>query len=402
MLKQTSAADSGDQRSRVEAECVARARDLMPIVERAAPRIETNREIPQDVLAALHAARLFRMLIPRSCDGDEVTPADFFATVEAIAMADGSAAWCLSQGAVVSMAAAYLKPEVAREIFGASNAVVASGPSGTGAKAVTVDGGYRVTGGWKFASGSRHSTWFGGHCIVCEADGTPRIGPDGKAVERTMLFPKASATVADVWQVVGLKGTGSDDYSVRDVFVPTDYAFTRESAADRREHGPLYRFSIFNMFGIGFAGVALGIARVSLDTFITLAREKTPFGSGRLLRDSAVIQSQIGLAETKLRSARAFLLGTVQELWDAASNGASFTLDQRLMLRAASCYAINAAREVVDAVYHAAGATAIFEGNPFERRFRDINTVTQQGQAHLSNFEVVGQSLLGLQPSARL
>ena len=217
-----------------------------------------------------------------------------------------------------------------------------------------------------------------------------------------MLFPRSSVTVTDVWQVVGLKGTGSDDYAVRDVFVPVDYAFTRESAADRREPGPLYRFSVFNMFGIGFAGVALGIARASLDAFVALAQEKTPFGSAKLLRDSAVIQSQVGLAETKLRGARAFLLETVQELWEAASSGASFTLDQRVMLRATTCYAINLAREVVDVVYHAAGATAIFESNPFERRFRDLNTVTQQGQAHLSNFEVVGQSLLGLQPSARL
>jgi alkylation response protein AidB-like acyl-CoA dehydrogenase len=401
MLKRASA-DSECEADSVNADCVARARELAPLVERASRRIETEREIPQELLAALHEARLFRMLIPHSCGGDEVAPTAFFEAIETIAKADASTAWCLGQGSGVSMAAAYLKPEVARDIFGDPRAVAASGSSGAIAKAVAVDGGYRVTGAWKYASGSRHATWFGGHCIVHEADGTPRLGADGKPVERTMLFPTSSVTTTDVWRVVGLKGTGSDDYAVRDVFVPLDYAFTRESAADRREAGPLYRFSIFNMFGIGFAGVALGIARTSLDAFVALAREKTPFGGAKLLRDSAVIQSQVGLAETKMRAARGFLLETVQQMWETASSGATFTLDQRVMLRATTCYAINLAREVVDAVYHAAGATAIFESNPFERRFRDINTVTQQAQTHLSNFEVMGQSLLGLQPNARL
>ncbi len=384
-------------------DCVARARALAPLIESASDRIEAERKIPDDVLAALHDARMFRMLIPRSCGGDEVTPMAFFGAIEAIAKADASVAWCLGQGSGVSMAAAYLKPEVARDIFGDARAVAASGSSNIIAKAVAVEGGYRVTGAWKYASGNRHAAWFGGHCIVHEADGTPRLGADGKPIDRTMLFPKASATTTDVWQVVGLKGTGSDDYAVRDLFVPLDYAFTRESAADRREQGPLYRFSIFNMFGIGFAGVALGIARTTLDAFVALAQEKTPFGGAKLLRDSAVIQSHVGLGRDEAaRRARLPAADDCRSLWETASSGTTFTLDQRVMLRATTCYAINLAREVVDAVYHAAGATAIFESNPFERRFRDINTVTQQAQASLTNFEVMGQSLLGLQPNARL
>jgi alkylation response protein AidB-like acyl-CoA dehydrogenase len=396
MLKRASAGDGEGQ------DCVARARELAPLIESASDRIEAERKIPHDVLTALHDARLFRMLIPRSCGGDEVAPTAFFEAIEAIAKADASVAWCLGQGSGVSMAAAYLKPEVARAIFGDARAVAASGSSNIIAKAIAVEGGYRVTGAWKYASGNRHAAWFGGHCIVHETDGTPRLGADGKPIDRTMMFPKTSATTTDVWQVVGLKGTGSDDYAVRDLFVPLDYAFTRESAADRREQGPLYRFSIFNMFGIGFAGVALGIARATLDAFVALAQQKTPFGGAKLLRDSAVIQSHVGLGETKLRAGRAFLLQTVQELWETASSGTTFTLDQRVVLRATTCYAINLAREVVDAVYHAAGATAIFESNPFERRFRDINTVTQQAQASMTNFEVMGQSLLGLPPNARL
>jgi alkylation response protein AidB-like acyl-CoA dehydrogenase len=202
--------------------------------------------------------------------------------------------------------------------------------------------------------------------------------------------------------VVGLKGTGSDTYSVRELFVPADYSYTRDSTDDRREPGPLYRFSGFNLFGVAFAGVALGIARATLDAFIALARDKVPFGGAKVLRENAVIQAQVGLGEAKLRAARALVLQTLREWWETASNGQAFTVEQRTIMRATTCYASNLAREVVDAAYHAAGASAIFESNPFERRFRDVNTVSQQVQAHLSNFETVGQSLLGLQPSARL
>lgn len=383
-------------------DCITRARALGPLIAAASVRVEQERKIPDEVVAALHEAKLFRLVIPRAHGGFEAEPAVLLQVVEEIAKADASTAWCVGQGSGCSMAAAYLKPEVVRHVFGGQDAVMASGPSGSGAKAVMVDGGFRVTGSWMFASGSKHATWFGGHCTVCEPDGMPRLDPHGRPIERTMLFPRQQVTTTDVWQVVGLKGTGSDNYTVADLYVPADYAFTRESAADRREHGPLYRFSIFNIFGIGFAGVALGIARACLDDFTALAQTKTPHASKTLLRDNAVIQSQVGLAEAKLRASRAFVLQTLRELWAAASAGESFTADQRAMLRATTCYAIHQAKEVVDFAYHAAGATAIFTANPFERRFRDLHTVTQQGQAQFANFELVGQSLLGLAPSSRV
>jgi alkylation response protein AidB-like acyl-CoA dehydrogenase len=379
-----------------------RARELQPLLEGAADRIEKEREIPADVLAALHEARLFRMLIPHSCDGEELEPAAFFEVMEAIAMADASVAWCIGQGSGVSMAAAYLKPEIAREIFGAPDAVVASGPPDRNSKAVIVDGGYRVTGNWTFASGSRHAQWLGGHSTVCERDGSPRLGPDGKPLEqRTMLFPKASAVMTDVWQVMGLKGTGSDNYSVKDLFVPEEYTFTRELAADRRESGPLYRFSIFNMFGVAFSAVALGIARKVLDDFIKLAKEKVPFTSTALLRDNGQVQSQVGLSEVRLQASRTFVLDTFRRLYAQVASGDSLTHEQRINNRVVTTYAIQQAREVVNFAYHAAGATAIFESNPFERRFRDLHTVTQQGQGHYSNFEALGQTLLGTPPSRR-
>jgi alkylation response protein AidB-like acyl-CoA dehydrogenase len=383
-------------------DCIARARELVPLIAAHAARTEQEREIAPEVLTALHEARLFRMLIPHSCGGLEVDPLTFMQAIEELAKADGSTAWCVVQASGCSFAAAYLEPKVAREIFAEPRAVMASGPGPSG-KAVVAEGGYRASGRWSFASGIKHAGWLGCHCPVLEADGTPRLEPDGKPMERTLLFPKASAKIDDIWRVVGLKGTGSDMYAINGLFVPDAYTYTRESAAERREAGPLYRrFSNYQLYGIGFAAVALGLARAALDAFVELATTKLPYGKTVLLRDNAVIQSQVALAEAKLASARSFLVAMLRETWDAALRDEQLSLDQRARIKLAGTYAAHQGKEVIDAVYHAAGATAIFESNPFERRFRDVHTVIQQVQAQFANFELVGQVLLGLPSQTKL
>jgi indole-3-acetate monooxygenase len=383
-------------------ECIDRARTLAPLIVAHAARAEAEREIAPEVLDALYDARLFRMLLPESCGGLEVDPATFMQAVEELAKADGSIAWCVVQGCGCSMAAAYLEPAVAQEIFGDARAVLAWGPVGPNVKAVAVEGGYRASGSWSFASGIKHATWLGGHCPVLEPDGSPRLAPDGKPAERTVLIPKASARINDIWRVIGLKATGSDNYAVEDLFVPDRYSFTRESAADRREGGPLYRFTTFHLYGIGFAAIALGLARASLDAFVALAATKVPKTKTFVLRDNAVVQSQVALAEAKLSSARAYLLDVLREAWATAARGEALPLPQRAAIKLAGTYAVHQGKDVVDAVYHAAGATAIFESNPFERRFRDVHTVIQQVQAQFANFEMVGQVLLGLPSPSKL
>jgi len=391
------------ERERRGAELVERAQALVPMIAAAAGRIEQAREIPPDVLEAMHDARLFRMLIPRSIGGEEVEPATFFHVMEAIASADASVAWCLGQNCGVSMSAAYLDPRVAHELFGDPRATVATGAPSPGAKAIVTDGGYRVTGHWHFASGSRHSHWLGGHATICEPDGSPRLGPNGKPLEqRTMYFPKSKAKITDTWQVIGLRGTGSDDYEVSDLFVPAAYSFTRESNEDRRETGALYRFSIFNMFGMAFCAVALGIARTVLDDFIRLAKKKTPHSQVQLLANNNFIQINIGRSQAGLGAARAYVLDYYARLYEQATAGKLISYFERVAGRGVTCFAIQQAREVVDFVYHAAGATAVFERNPYERRFRDLHTVTQQSQAHMTNFEALGQILLGLEPVRKL
>jgi alkylation response protein AidB-like acyl-CoA dehydrogenase len=394
MLKRPS-----DQLSQPHAYCVERARRLVPLIAAAGPRIEQDGAIPVEIIDAMHAAGLFRLLIPRAYGGEEQAPIAYLAAVEEIAGADASTAWCMAQASGSSLLAGSLAPQVAREIFGDPRAAIASGPPGTPARAVAVDGGFRVTGAWPFASGITHATWLGAHCPVFESGGAPRLAADGKPLERTLLFPKASATIKPGWDVIGLRGTGSHSYAVSDLFVPEAYSVRRDSIADRREPGPLYRFPLLNIFGLSFAGVALGIARATLDAFVRLAAVKTARSTGLLLRDDPVVQAEMAVAEARLRAARAYLHETAGAAWDVAAQH-DFTPAQAALMRLASTYVIQEARVVVEAAYRAAGSSAIFADQDFERRFRDMHTVSQQIQAHASNYQVAGAHLLGVRGGA--
>jgi len=217
-----------------------------------------------------------------------------------------------------------------------------------------------------------------------------------------LLFPKARAAIKDIWHVVGLKGTGSDTYTVNDLFVPAPYSFTRESAADRRELGPLYRLTTFQLNGCGFAAVALGIARATLDAFIAMAAAKVPMLGAKPLRESSVVQAKVASAEARWQSSRAYLMQALDAAWETASRGESPTLQQRAALRLAGVSATEQCREVVELAYHLAGGSAIFEDQAFERRLRDMHAVTQQVQGQFVNFEHVGQVLLGLPSTSHL
>jgi indole-3-acetate monooxygenase len=380
-----------------DSDYLRRAREFAPELAAAAAEIECRRELPESVVAALVERGFFGLLLPRSLGGAELLPASFVPVIEEIAKADASTAWCLNQASGCSMTAAYLEPAAANEIFGGPRGILAWGP-GTGTARV-VDGGYRVTASWSFASGSHNATWLGCHVPIVEADERPRLNPDGSPVVRTMLFPKSSARMNDIWHVIGLRGTGSDRFSVEDLFVPQRHTATRDDDT-RREQGLLYRFSSLQLYAAGFAGVAMGIARGTLDAFVALAHDKVPFRSGSTLRDNHLIQSQVAQAEARLSATRAFLLGSLQEITAEVERAGHITFDQRMTIRLASTFAIHQSLQVVDTAYHAAGSTAIFEANPFERRFRDIHTVSQQLQGRQEHFETVGQYLLGLEPTS--
>jgi indole-3-acetate monooxygenase len=378
---------------------VARAQRLGPAVAAAGEAIEREQRIPPALLAELHAARLFRMLLPRSVDGDELEPGLYLRAVEEIGRHDASVAWCLFVGNSAGLLAAYLAPEIAREIFSDPRAAVAWGPPGP-AHAKAMPGGYQVSGRWRFASGCRHSTWMGAHCHVEEPDGTLRLNAAGRPTVRSLLFPTGKATLIDDWDVIGLRGTSSVSYTVSDLFVPEAFSTTREDPALCRESGRLYAFTMQGLYTVGAAGVALGVARAMLDEFVALASRKTPRGLISPLARNAYVQTRLAQIEAGLGAARAYLLATLEDIWTASDRPGPIDVPSRARVRLAATHAIDTAAQTADSVFRAAGTDAIFAGSAFERRFRDIHTISQQTQARLANFEAVGQILLGGEPAS--
>jgi alkylation response protein AidB-like acyl-CoA dehydrogenase len=381
---------------------IARARALAPLIAREADEIERNRRLTQPVVSALIENGLYRMMMPRSLGGGEVPLPIFMQVLEEVAKADASTAWCLGQCSVCAMVSAYLDRDTAKKMFAAPTDILAWGSVGGEVRAVP--GGYRATGRWEFASGVRQASWIGAHVFVVEADGTRRKKRDGAPEVRTILFPVGSATLYDVWNVIGLKGTGTDSYSVHDLFISEEFAALRDEPRALREPGPLYRIPTMYVYSMGFAAVSLGVARATLDAFGELARGKTSFGL-KPMRDNNAVQAQLGRNEGNLRAARAYLFATANEVWhDVAWVGertaSQFTGNHRTALRLASTWTIHQSAAVVDTAYHLAGSTAVFQSGQFERRFRDMHAIAQQLQGRDTHYETVGQSILGVDANA--
>lgn len=375
---------------------VARAQSLQDLIAREADEIERTRRLTQPVLAALIDNGLYRALLPKSVGGAEAPIDIFMQMLEEVAKADASTAWCLGQCSVCAMVAAYLGEETAREMFGTPDGILAWGSVGGDVQAVA--GGYRATGRWEFASGVRQASWLGAHVQIVEADGTRRRLASGAPEVRTILFPVASATLHDVWNVIGLKGTGTDAYTIDGLFVPEAFAAPRDEPSARRETGPLYRIPTMYVYALGFGAVALGVARATLDAAVALSRGKESFGM-KPMRDNTAVQASIGRAEAQLRAARAYLYATAAETWQhLTTQPGELNETQRIALRLAGTWTIHQAAAVTDAAYHMAGSNAVFSANAFERRFRDMHAIAQQLQARDTHYESAGLSILSAKP----
>ena len=325
-----------------------------------------------------------------------MAPAIYINAVAELARHDGSVGWCVSIANSIGLFAPYLDLEAARAVFGDPRATCAWGPPND-CRGIAVPGGYRVTGRWDFASGCRHASWMGAHGTVVEPDGSLRLNNAGRPTVRTWLFPMEQAQLLDNWDPIGLRGTASESYTVEDLFVPEEFTGTREDPSLRREPGALYAFPQQTLYSVGIASVALGIARGMLDAFVELASRKTPRGTGRLA-DNSVIQAKVAHAEARLGAASIYLLETVGEIYRRAGPTAPIDVMDRARARLAGSHAISSAVAVADYTYKAAGVDAIFPGSPFERRFRDIHTLSQQIQSRDAHYEAVGQVLLGHPP----
>ena len=371
------------------------ARNVAPLLSEAAAEIEAERALTPAVLDAMHDAKLFRLTLPHRDNGLELPLPALAQVAEIIAGADASAGWCLGQAFGCAMSAAFMDKVPAQQVFGAREAVLAWG-AGVQGRMEATDGGYLVSGTWRFASGSHHATWLGGHSKVFEADGNPREGASGRQADRTALFPREQAVMADDWHVMGLRGTRSEGYTVENLFVPEGLTLDRDTPAECQVDTTLFRFPTTNVYAAVFSSVALGIAQSGFDHLKALGMKKHARAAQTSMRDSPVFQAKLAELRAQLGSARAYKHAIISESWETVDNTGELTMDDRARIRLATTYAINEATSVVEQIYRLAGSTAIFDNEPFERRFRDIHAVSQQVQGRHSNFETVGRYMLGL------
>jgi alkylation response protein AidB-like acyl-CoA dehydrogenase len=371
---------------------LAAVRDLAPLIAQHADEAERERRLARPVVDALVNAGVFHLFLPPALGGVGAHPLEFCEVVETVATVDGSTGWCVMIGGGYGQFAGLLPPSGATDIFSDPTAVLAGGFRPTGV-ARAVAGGYEVSGQWPFASGSSYATWLLGGCRLLDGD-QPRLTPAGTPELRLVFLPVGDATLLDTWHTAGLRGTASNDFVLRDRFVPTHRTCWFTHAPTRPE--PLYRLPAVAVFAAGIAAVPLGIARHAIALFTALAGAKTPTWQHALLREKAAAQLVVGQAEGLVRAGRAFLTETLRDAWATVSGGAALSWAQRGLLWLAGTQAATQAVQAVELLFTAAGASAVYASTGLERCLRDVRTAAQHLAVAPTNFELAGQLALGL------
>jgi indole-3-acetate monooxygenase len=371
---------------------MAAARALEPLIRGARDRMEVERRMPQNLVQAMMEAGIFRMAVPRVYGGGEMDPMTQVRVVEELARMEGSVGWLAMIGVAGGPMAAFLEPSVAQRLFGQVDSVFA-GQIRPPQHAEVVEGGFRVSGRYRFASGCQYAASMTCGCTLYE-NGQPLLRDDGQPKGRVMLVPASKVTIIDTWDTTGMRGTGSHDFVVDNVFVPAEESV---SVLERpRVPGPLYRFA--PIYLVCHAGVPLGVARGALDAMLELCGRKELMPSRVLLRDDTQVQETIAWAEASLGAARSYVYATLEDLWETLCKGDRPSVRQRAHYRLMMVQSHRAAKELIAVLYDIAATSAIFRGHPLERQMRDIMTACQHRVVHLRMYRPAGRMLLGLDP----
>jgi alkylation response protein AidB-like acyl-CoA dehydrogenase len=378
----------------VTAEWLERVHTLAPLVEGFRDEGERQRRLPRPLFEELRAAGLFSLWVPRSLGGAEVDVETSVRVVEELSRLDGAVGWNVMIAGNTSILWANLKQDVALDMAGEKGHTVIAGTvtSGSGT-AISVPGGFRVSGRWPFASGCHQADWLVcvGHIVE---DGEPRRAPDGSPRNYTFVLPAPECEILDTWYTVGMRATGSHDFMVSDLFVPEGRHFAARGAPSFQA-GALYNTHIYHVWAPNLAAVALGIARAALDLFIDLAATKRTTRSPIPLAERESVQEKFGRAEGQLRSTRTFLYETISQTWQYLGSGRPVPDELTALNRLAASLAVDNAISAVDAVFTLSGSTSIYDRNRIERCFRDVHVVQQHAVVSLTGITVAGGYFLG-------
>ncbi|MCZ6873954.1 MAG: acyl-CoA dehydrogenase family protein [bacterium] len=381
------------QRESTSSDFISTVRNLAPLIAEHRQTFDRDRCLPEQVFAALAEAGLFRLWLPKSHGGPQLSPLEFMEIVEEAAALDGSVGWLVGNGAGMSRVAGYLDPAVSRVMFEDPQSFVVSGTM-PNRIATPCDGGYLVSGHWTFASGSNHANWYMGLCRVANVEGNTNPQMIGS------YFHARDVTLIDTWHVSGLKATGSNDFEVKEVFVPEQYSHPQLGGRATVDD-VLYRIPWGSIFSWTVAVVPLGIARGAMTCAADIASRKGRQGSNALLRDRESVQLELGRCEALIRAARAFLIDAMKKLMAAVDIGGESLSEARLGLRLACTHAADSARAVLDSVTAMLGAVSIFETTILERCQRDVLAAAKHIAMSPNNYIMGGRSGLGLDPGPR-
>jgi alkylation response protein AidB-like acyl-CoA dehydrogenase len=397
LLWRASARYSEEEEMRTD-ELSQQLEDLIPSIRARREEIEEARRMPRDLADDLRQTGIFSLSIPRAIGGQEAAPAEILRAIETVAAADGSTGWCAMIGVANNTSAGYLNEQGAKEVFADPNAPSAGIAAPVG-EAVRVDGGVRVSGRWPYCSGVTHCDWLWAGCLVMQ-DGQPRMTPHGPEMVHVCV-PMSQVQIHETWFVSGLSGTGSNDVSVTDVFVPEHRIFALFDPSGHRSE-PLYRMPPFGWFVSQLVAVSFGIARGALDELIDLAQTKVPTLSTAVLADKPVAQIDLARAEAALASSRAFLYDSVEDLWQTVVAGKEPTLRQLALNRIAAANAAETGAAVTRTAHLLAGGSSIYNTSSLQRHMRDAEALTHHFTVAPHVWEDAGRIFLGRQPTAPL
>lgn len=373
-----------------QASVIAAVRTVADGIRGRVEEIEAARRVPADLHEQLRDAGVYRLLLPASHGGLEASSADVLDVIETLAVADGSVAWTATIGIQSPCVLSLLPRDTFEELYASGPDVTVGGAFGPTGKAQITDGGYRVSGQWGFASGCDNWDYLFANCIVVE-DGEPVPGSaDGQPRMRAMLVRREEVEIIDTWYALGLRGTGSKDFTLDDVFVPASYTFDIYSARPCIEG--IFQYPVVE-FAHHLASIAIGVAQGALDDLIQSAAERKRVFARASVAQTPAVQQQIGKAETSLRAARDLTRSQAERLLSGEA-GDDF-LELLIWTSANNAWTADTCVSVVDACFRANGARGVYDSSPLQRRLRDIYTIIQHATVNQGAWTRRGASLFG-------
>jgi alkylation response protein AidB-like acyl-CoA dehydrogenase len=355
---------------------------LEALITQHREEIDAQRSIVLSVLKGVHQARLFSSLIPQSVGGLGLDLKSHVENIQRLASLDASTAWCVNQAAVIAIQSLWLQKPVVHEIWSQPDVCVANGPPFD--CQIRPDGDhYVLTGHWGFSSGCQHATLMTGAARMS--------GGNGKSW-RIAFFDPSEVTFADNWQVPGLRGTGSFEFTCKNLKVPACRVANMAELPSIDE--PITRIPSALLFALSFAGLTLGVAKGALDDALEVAEGKLPRYASLKLRDDGNVQRFIAQAMARWRSANAYLFDTIAQGWQEASSAEVIRDELRSAMRLAGTHVIRECAEVVDLAYKIVCSTGIYREHLIQRRFQDMHVITQHVQAREAHYNLVGRHLI--------